>query len=69
MPAAAVKLVDGKPVVVLRKTGNALPVKVISTSGADAIVEGDLVIGDDVAADASVALATREDKPAEGGAQ
>jgi len=69
VPAAAVKLVDGKPIVVLRKTGNALPVKVISTSGADAIVEGDLVIGDDVAADASVALATREDKPAEGGAQ
>lgn len=63
VPASAVKLAEGKPVVVLRKTGDVLPVKVLSTSGADAIVEGNLVIGDEVAADASLALALRSGKP------
>ncbi|MBK9260002.1 MAG: efflux RND transporter periplasmic adaptor subunit [Polyangiaceae bacterium] len=69
VPAAAVKLEGGKPVVVLRKTGDVLPVKVLSTSGADAIVEGGLGIGDEVAADASLALALRGDKPAGGGVE
>ena len=68
IPASAVTLKNGLPVVVSRKTGSVLAVKVLSTSGADAIVEGDLRAGDEVASDASLALVLREDKPA-GGAQ
>ena len=59
VPAAAVALSDGKAVVLSRKTGAPVPVKVLSTSGADALVEGDLRPGDEVAADASRALAAR----------
>jgi len=68
VPAAAVALKDGHPVIVLRKTGTSLQVKVISSSGADAIVEGDLKAGDEVAADGSLALVLRGEKPA-GGAE
>jgi multidrug efflux pump subunit AcrA (membrane-fusion protein) len=69
VPAAAVTLKDGKSVVVLRKTGHELPVRVLSTSGADAIVEGDLKAGDEVASDASLAIVLQQDKPMEGGAK
>jgi len=69
VPAAAVTLKDGQSVVVLRKTGHFLPVKVLSTSGADAIVEGELRAGDEVASDASLALVLQQDKPLEGGAK
>ena len=58
IPAAAVTLKDGAAVVFSRKTGAPLPVKVLSSSGADALVEGDLRPGDEVAADASRALPT-----------
>lgn len=58
IPAAAVTLKDGVAVVLSRKTGAALPVKVLASSGADALVEGDLRPGDEVAADASRALPT-----------
>ncbi|MDC3957186.1 efflux RND transporter periplasmic adaptor subunit [Polyangium jinanense] len=58
IPAAAVTLKDGVAVVLSRKTGAPLPVKVLSSSGADALVEGDLRPGDEVAADASRALPT-----------
>lgn len=68
IPATAVTLKDGKSVVLLRKTGSSLVVKVLSSSGADAIVEGDLKAGDEVAADASLALVLRGEKPA-GGAE
>lgn len=66
IPAAAVTLKDGKPVVLLRKTGTSLVVRVLSSSGADAIVEGDLKAGDEVAADASLALVLRGEKPSGG---
>jgi multidrug efflux pump subunit AcrA (membrane-fusion protein) len=66
VPAAAVTLKDGKAVVVSRKTDKPLEVKVLSTSGSDALVEGDLRPGDEVAADASRALVARGDKPAGG---
>jgi membrane fusion protein, heavy metal efflux system len=59
IPAAAVTLKDGVAVVLSRKTGAPLPVKVLSSSGADALVEGELVPGDEVAADASRALPAR----------
>ncbi len=62
VPAAAVTLKDGQAIVVSRKTGKVLPVKVLSTSGADALVEGDLHAGDEVAADASLALVLRSEK-------
>ncbi|MDI1449820.1 efflux RND transporter periplasmic adaptor subunit [Polyangium sp. 6x1] len=58
IPAAAVTLRDGVAVVFSRKTGAPLSVKVLSSSGADALVEGDLRPGDEVAADASRALPT-----------
>lgn len=66
IPASAVTLKDGKPAVVSRKTDRILPVKVLSTSGADALVEGDLQAGDEVASDASLACALRGDEPAGG---
>jgi hypothetical protein len=56
VPAAAVTLKDGQAVVVARKSEAPLPVKVVVTSGADALVEGDLAEGDEVAADAARAL-------------
>jgi len=66
VPAAAVTLKDGAAVVFAKKTGASLPVKVLATSGADALVEGDLGPGDEVAADASRALAAHGEKPAGG---
>lgn len=68
IPATAVTLNNGKSVVLLRKTGTSLVVKVLSSSGADAIIEGDLKAGDEVAADASLALVLRGEKNA-GGAE
>lgn len=68
VPTSAVTLKDGLPVVVARKTDTVVAVKVLSTSGSDAIVEGDLRPGDEVASDASLALALRGEKPA-GGAE
>lgn len=62
VPAAAVTLKNGHAVVLMRKTNKVLPVKVLSTSGADAIVTGELHAGDEVAADASLALAMRGEK-------
>ncbi|UQA58706.1 efflux RND transporter periplasmic adaptor subunit [Polyangium aurulentum] len=60
VPAAAVALRDGGAVVLAKKTGAALPVKVLASSGADALVEGALAPGDEVAADAARTLAAAE---------
>ncbi len=55
VPTAALGLEGGKAFVVLEKTRRPAPVEVLATSGADAIVRGDLEVGDRVAADASMA--------------
>lgn len=68
VPSAAVTLKDGQAVVFLRKTKDVLSVKVLSSSGADAVVQGEIQAGDEVAADASLALAVRGDKQ-NGGAE
>lgn len=67
VPAAAVALSDGRAVVFARKPNAPVPVKVVATSGVDALVEGDLHVGDEVAADAARALASERPKSGEGG--
>lgn len=62
VPATAVAMKNGRSIVILRKTNAVLPVKVLSTSGADAIISGDLTAGDEVAADASLSLVIRGEK-------
>lgn len=57
VPARAVALVDGEPHVTRNgKRGvERVRVEVLATSGADAVVRGPLAVGDEVAADASLA--------------
>ncbi|WP_169796761.1 efflux RND transporter periplasmic adaptor subunit [Chondromyces crocatus] len=57
VPAAALALQDGHAIVVARKTGQPLPVTVLTTAGADALIQGELTEGDEVAAEAARALA------------
>jgi cobalt-zinc-cadmium efflux system membrane fusion protein len=58
VPARAVALEDGKPHVIRNRNGvpEKVGVEVLATSGADALVRGGLAAGDEVAADASLAL-------------
>lgn len=51
VPAKAVGLRDGKAVVLTRKSETPVPVVVLSTSGADALVQGPIAPGDEVAAE------------------
>lgn len=57
VPAAAVALSGGRPVVVPRRTGRPLPVEVLATSGAGALIRGEIAAGDELAAEASRAIA------------
>ena len=55
VPAKAVGLRGGKPVVVTRKADGPVDVVVLATSGADALVKGPIAPGDEVAAEAPFA--------------
>jgi biotin carboxyl carrier protein len=63
VPARAVALADGKAHVIAQRGGKAekVPVEVIASSGAEALVKG-ITAGDEVAADAALAEATPEPK-------
>ena len=67
VPAAAVALSEGRAVVVTRKANAVVAVKVVASSGVDALVSGELQVGDEVAADAVRALAAERSKAGEEG--